>query len=159
MGLSEALRRVPTSEQEGQEYGKQLRYMLQDRLELEDMLQVLSTLQRADMIRLCGLRTEGIPKKTDEGDQEEVLQTTTVALEEVRKDLAAWTPAMQGEYDSLVKETQAIEPVSVCDLEDEQVEYVPGKLVRTQGRKEWWKEKVQSSNLWKPAGQCLGPGA
>lgn len=128
MGLSEALRRVPTSEQEGLEYGKQLRYMLQDRLELEEMLQVLSKLQRADMIRLCGLRTEGIPKN-GEGDQEEVLQSTTVALEEVRRDLAAWTPAMQGEYDSLVKETQAIEPVSVCDLDDEQVEYVPGKLV------------------------------
>ncbi|CAL1157000.1 unnamed protein product [Cladocopium goreaui] len=128
MGLSEALRRVPTSEQEGLEYGKQLRYMLQDRLELEEMLQVLSKLQKADMIRLCRLRTEGIPKN-GEGDQEEVLQSTTVALEEVRRDLAAWTPAMQGEYNSLVKETQAIEPVSVCDLDDEQVEYVPGKLV------------------------------
>ena len=120
--------------------------MIQDRLELEGMLQVLSNLQKADMFRLCGLRTEGVPKAEKE-DQDEVLQTTMVALKEIQKDIAVWTPAMQGKHDSFAEETQAIEPVSVCDLDDGQVEHVP--------RKEWRKEKALSGNLRKPAGRGL----
>jgi len=62
-------------------------------------------------------------------DPEEVLQTVTMSLGDVRKDLESWVPAMKDEYHSLVVDTQAIEPVDVASLPPDTVEYVPGKLV------------------------------
>ena len=65
------------------------------------------------------------------GKDGEVLQTTTVSLDEVRKNLQEWIPAMKNEYHSLTEETQAIIPVEEGQLDMSQVELVPGKLVCT----------------------------
>ena len=65
------------------------------------------------------------------GENGEVLQTVVVSLDEVKKDIQSWVPAMLSEYRSLTEETQAIEKVDVNQLDDSAVEYVPGKLVCT----------------------------
>ena len=80
-------------------------------------------------MRLCAVQAGGSeqpPTGTDE-----VLQTMTVSLDVVRGDLEAWKPAMRAEYGSLVNETSAIQPVKLGDLDESQVEFVPGKLVCT----------------------------
>ena len=60
----------------------------------------------------------------DKETPEDVLQTVTMSLLEVRKNLGAWIEPMKAEYNSLVSETQAILPVDVSSLDP-----LPGKLV------------------------------
>ena len=61
-----------------------------------------------------------------------VLQTRTVALSEVRRNLPLWREAMKAEYKSLVETTKAVVPIRKEDLKDRRdVEYAPGKLVAT----------------------------
>ena len=50
-------------------------------------------------------------------------------LNDVRKELPLWKEAMLKEYNSLAHETKAIEPVDLSTLDQENVEFVPGKLV------------------------------
>ena len=96
---------------------------------LERGLGELGRVTRVDAMRLCAV---GLNKEEDsEPDPEakEVLQTVTMALSDVRKDLSSWIPAMKAEYESLTRETEAVLPVDVRTLDPQQVEFVPGKLV------------------------------
>ena len=65
----------------------------------------------------------------DPESPEEVLQTVTVGLNDVRRDLKGWVQAMKEEYNSLVVTTQAVEPVGLETIDQGSVEFVPGKLV------------------------------
>ena len=97
---------------------------------------------------MCGLQT-------DEGLNQgpgEILQTTTVPLNEVRNELREWKDAMMKEYNSLVHETKAIEPVDLSVLNQEAVEFVPGKLVTVRkAGPNGGKKKCRAVVLWKPA--------
>ena len=81
--------------------------------------------QNKRVVKMCGLQTDDLMAK----DPGEILQTTTVPLNEVRSELGEWKDAMLKEYNSLVHETKAIEPVDISSLNQEAVEFVPGKLV------------------------------
>ena len=64
-----------------------------------------------------------------------VLQTYTVPLAQVRKDLKEWIPSLEYEVKSLERTTKAVRPVSVKDLcrepGYEEMLVVPSKLVPT----------------------------
>ena len=96
--------------------------------QLEDDLVIMQDQENKNFHELAGLQG---------GDGEEpakVLQTYTVLLQEVRKDLEVWREAMMDEYRSLVK-TEVVKPIDECDLAAvpgiEDAEYAPGKLVTT----------------------------
>lgn len=122
--LEISLRNVPLDAVEGSWGGEEIGALVKKRSALEQNLTELRSCVGEGNLRLCGLGVE-------EGSQglDEVLQTTVVSLDEVKKDLDGWRQAMLNEYRSLTSETQAIEPVDVGTLNDQEVEYVPGKLV------------------------------
>jgi len=113
---------VPMEEEEGTRYGRVLEFLQASRNMLEIGLGEIRNLRDRVWMKTCSLVE---PPK----DPEEVLQTVTMSLGDVRKDLESWVPAMKDEYHSLVVDTQAIEPVDVASLPPDTVEYVPGKLV------------------------------
>ena len=80
-------------------------------------------LRDSQLVKICAVQV-GEEPMPGEG---EILQTTTVPLSEVRKELPAWKEAMMKEYNSLVHETRAIEPVELSSLQSEKTEFVPGK--------------------------------
>lgn len=122
--LEDTLNQVPVGNCEGAWYGVEIQTLMGRRSEVEGMLEEARRCRDHDVIRLCGLNV-------DETTPEVVLQTTVVSLEEVRKNIGEWRAAMEKEYRSLTEETQAIEPISVGDLDEREIEYVPGKLVCT----------------------------
>ena len=129
--LGEMLNQVPMGGDEGMEYGRTLERVQRERESVEQALQELDQNQRG-RLRLCGVQSsESIPNGVHVGENGEVLQTVVVSLDDVRKDIKSWVPAMLSEYRSLTEETGAIEPVDVSHLDDSMVEYVPGKLVCT----------------------------
>ena len=84
-----------------------------------------------------GHHTLGSPGNTEADIQQEIfLQTKTVALDEVRRQLADWIPSMTKEYNSITKEKEAVEVTSeerVNQLIEQGIvrEVLPGKLVAT----------------------------
>ncbi|OLQ08350.1 Copia protein [Symbiodinium microadriaticum] len=84
-----------------------------------------------------GHHTLGSPANTEADVQQEIfLQTKTVALDEVRKQLVDWIPSMTKEYNSITKEKEAVEVTSeerVNQLIEQGIvrEVLPGKLVAT----------------------------
>ena len=124
--LEGSLRRVPLDSTEGSWCGDEIRLLLEKREGLERSLRELHDCERDDRLRVCGLAVEEGSPPLDE-----VLQTTVVSLDEVRNNVEEWKQAMVNEYLSLTQETRAIEPVDLDSLNDEEVEYVPGKLVCT----------------------------
>ena len=121
--LDEMMNVVPTSGDMGEWCGSQIEMFQQNREYLEEELNVVNRVQENNVVRVCTMQTSTV-------DDDEVLQTTTIPLSEVRKDLAMWKPAMLREYNSLVHETKAIEPIDVSQLPTD-YEEVPGKLVVT----------------------------
>ena len=124
-----ALNHVPLGRDEGGHQGWWLETLQSERLALERDLSALDKEAGSSGLRLCAVQAGGSeqpPTGTDE-----VLQTMTVSLDVVRGDLEAWKPAMRAEYGSLINETSAIQPVKFGDLDQSQVEFVPGKLVCT----------------------------
>ena len=53
----------------------------------------------------------------------------TVSLDEVRRNKEDWIEPMSNEYHALVKETKSVTPVRLSDVEGEDIEIIPGKLV------------------------------
>ena len=126
--LGDLVNQIPVGSQDGQWYGEELQTLTQCRHELETSLKELERCKSSShTARLCGISV-GVGPVEETG---EVLQTTVIALDEVRRDLDSWKAAMISEYRSLTEETKAIEPVDLGCLNDEEVEYVPGKLVCT----------------------------
>ena len=130
--MDELLNQVPMGEQEGKTYGSSLANLQQERENLEHALTELEQLEKRNLVKLCSTQVTGsLPSNVHLGENGEVLQTVVVSLDEVKKDIQSWVPAMLSEYRSLTEETQAIEKVDVNQLDDSAVEYVPGKLVCT----------------------------
>ena len=127
--LEETMNEVPVGPLDGEEYGKRIQELTWTRNQLEVGLEEVHQIRGNQRSRLCSLK--GVESEVTVGELEEVLQTTTVALEEVRRNVDQWKDAMWSEYRSLTIETGAIEPIDVSLLNDEEVEYVPGKLVCT----------------------------
>ena len=127
--LEEFLKLVPTDEVEGLVYGSVVRDLNCRREALEKGLDELGRVARVDALRLCAVGLDNEGDREPDPESKEVLQTVTMALSYVRKDLNSWIPAMKAEYESLTRETEAVLPVDVRTLDPQQVEFVPGKLV------------------------------
>ena len=86
---------------------------------LEQDLVTLKEARDNHVVRVCacGMQLEN----GDLAGQGEILQTTTILLNEVQKELPLWKEAMLKEYNSLVHETKAIEPVDLSTLDQENV--------------------------------------
>lgn len=125
--LEEFLNQVPVGGEHGVLYGNGIQWLTQRRDGIEKSLEELQSFQKTSRVRLCGLSSDetGVPP------EDEVLQTMVVSLDDVRKSLDDWKPAMLNEYKSLTEETRAIEPIDASSLENQDVELVPGKMVCT----------------------------
>ncbi len=127
--LEEFLRMVPTDEIEGRVYGSVVQTLSCRREALEKGLKELGTVEGSRALRLCAINKEKEPENEPNCEPPDVLQTVTMSLSDVRKDLRSWIPAMRAEYNSLTCETEAVLPVDVSSLDPQKVEFVPGKLV------------------------------
>ena len=122
--LNRVLQLVPEDGDEGWTFGVVVGMFQGIRDVLEDGLTEVNQRKGKQLDRLCAV---GTPETVDSPN--EVLQTVTMSLSEVRKNLDDWVAPMRAEYLSLTKETGAVEPVDVKDLPQDKVEFVPGKLV------------------------------
>ncbi len=127
--LEEFLKLAPTDEIEGSIYGEVVQLLNCRRGALEKGFFELGRVERLKTLRLCSMNTERRVTNEDPDEPKEVLQTVTMSLSDVKKDLSSWVPAMRAEYESLTRETAAVQPVDVRSLNPQEVEFVPGKLV------------------------------
>ena len=127
--IQDLLGEVPMTGEHGREVGTSVQWLVSERDGLERDLKVLDEWDHREIMKLWSLNAGG--EQVHLGEDGEVLQTTTISLEDVRRDIASWVPAMKSEYGSLVHETKAIIPVDEKDLDPSKVEFVPGKLVCT----------------------------
>ena len=104
----------------------------------EDLLQLHDYEERYQVASMCLKSMPGEVSTMTEAAPEgvhAVLQTYTVPLAQVRKDLDAWIPSLKKEMDSLLVTTKAVRSVKVSDLEKEpgydEMLVVPSKLVPT----------------------------
>ena len=123
--LHDLLDVVPSNEYLGNFCGSRIDWLQTEREWLERDLITLKKAKENHVVHVCGMQLEN----GELAGQGEVLQTTTIPLNDVRKELPLWKEAMLKEYNSLVHETKAIEPVDLSMLDQENVEFVPGKLV------------------------------
>jgi len=138
--VRDALNHVPLGSDEGWSSGVVAR---DSSVRVNGWLWNLSVLEKeagSSGSRLCAVQAGGSEQPSTGTD--EVLQTMTVSLDVVRGDLEAWKPAMRAEYGSLVDETSAVQPVKLGDLDESQVEFVPGKLVCSQTGVKWGTKEV-----------------
>ena len=112
----------------GNGQGAAMEFLLGGNNQLEDDLVIMQDRENKDFHKLAGLQG------ADGEEPAKVLQTYTVPLQEVRKDLEAWREAMMDEYRSLVN-TEVVKPIDECDLAAvpgiEDAKYAPGKLLTT----------------------------
>ncbi|CAE7234210.1 RE1, partial [Symbiodinium necroappetens] len=76
-------------------------------------------------------KTESVPEES-----EVPLHTKTISNEVVRKEIGKWVPSMLSEYESLIRENEAVEPFAEETLEQwkregKDFDLVPGKTVHT----------------------------
>ena len=124
--LEEAMNHVPVGPEDGSASGEEIDWLTNTRSELEGLLREVVDCEKSQ-----GLKVRALSTDHQGSGEDEVLQTVVVSLDEVRNNLEGWKQAMMNEYRSLTEETHAIEPIDVHDLDDQQTELVPGKLVCT----------------------------
>ena len=105
---------------------------------LEDMLTEIADenlTYRAAAMMVAKEEVQSDPPGQLQSGVHAVLQTYTVPLAQVRKELKDWTPSLEYEVNSLEKTTRAVRPVQVQDLKNEpgynEMLVVPSKLVPT----------------------------
>ena len=128
---NDELRKVAVGEEDGSMQGFILEY-LEDQVSQRE--RELSDLDSDERVKLAAMKgPEGQSESTS--GVHAVLQTYTVPLSQVKKDLEAWKPALEKELNSLVNVTGAIRQVKVQDLPKEpgysSMQTVPSKLVPT----------------------------
>ena len=124
--LREIVAEIPMDEETGSRQGKMVEEIKQKVRALEDELRVVEKNEKDKRERPCVLAAMSVPM------EDAVLHTHTVALADVRRDLAQWIPALKAEYDSLTEVTKAVKVVDRASLEGRtDLEYAPGKLVAT----------------------------
>ncbi|CAL1167089.1 unnamed protein product [Cladocopium goreaui] len=87
--------------------------------------------------RIAALSTDGQPGDENQGVSRPptVLQTYTIPLTMVKRDMESWIEPIKAEYNPLVYESQAVKPVKLSELEAmegyQDMELAPSKLVAT----------------------------
>ncbi|OLQ15613.1 Copia protein [Symbiodinium microadriaticum] len=114
----------------GRHYEGPLSQRVASRVRLE---QILAEFVPEDEAGGCEhlFKAEAVPEEA-----EVPLHTKTVANEVVRREIDKWVPSMLSEYESLVRENEAVEPFPVEKLEQwkkegKDFDLVPGKTVHT----------------------------
>ena len=118
--VKEELRLVETDGDVAKVNAEMLQELISRRHEVEENLEVIRG-SRQQKVQLCALQ--------EKVQVEENFQTVAVSLDEVRRSKEDWIEPMSNEYHALVKETKSVTPVRLSDVEGEDVEIVPGKLV------------------------------
>ena len=132
--LEESLKEVPLDEEDGSLLGCVIKILQGERECLENGLKEIEGIRGCQLKHLDVPGMEKPPREVglggmEETPQDEVLQTVTVSLADVKRDLGSWVEPMKAEYRSLTQETQAVEAVHVNDLNPNNTEFVPGKMV------------------------------
>ena len=109
---------VPRNAAQGAQSGLEVEWFVKWRDDLEDNLIMLGRVERDTRVQLCSLQAQ----------EPDILQTITVPLHEVRANPQDWIPAFQYEYNVLVHDTQAVQPMAREAL-PEGTELIPGKMV------------------------------
>ena len=129
---SDLTKDVVVGEDEGTMQGYILDYVEKMVLEMENKL----TDMRGDdeKIQIAAMAVE-VSQSPEQRAVHSVLQTYTVPLAQVRKDLPLWIPPLKNEVTSLETSTTAVRPVKVKDLVNEpgyeEMLVVPSKVVPT----------------------------
>ena len=136
---SEALKKVAVGSEEGEAHGHLLEF-LEEQVKIREEDLMVSQHDQDEEMRLAAFGSgegEGL-EPTSGGDAPSahaVLQTYTVPLAEVRRDLPLWKEALMKELNSLVDRTQTIRRVDVDDLKKEvgydRMQVAPAKVVPT----------------------------
>ena len=139
--LKENMKVVPLDENEGRSLGIVVQGLQENREALENGLGELERIEVGLTNKRCLLKSrlcalgvndpmvETETEKTGYQNGNDVLQTVTMSLSDVRKNISEWVAPMKEEYESLINSTQAVVPISVDQLDPNAVEFVPGKLV------------------------------
>ena len=131
------LKEVAVGDVEGQLQGAMMDYLEKNVQALEEDLTEIRdcavTHQLASMT--AGQHLEEKEGSDDRLGVHAVLQTYTVPLAQVRRELKDWIPSLEYEVNSLEKTTRAVRPIQVQDLKEEpgynEMLVVPSKLVPT----------------------------
>ena len=114
----------------GRLYEGQLSKRVDSRLELE---RIMKDFVPEDGAGGCEhlFKAETVPEES-----EVPLHTKTISNEVVRKEIGKWVPSMLSEYESLIRENEAVEPFAEETLEQwkregKDFDLVPGKTVHT----------------------------
>ena len=135
---SDLLKDVVVGEEDGLLRGALMDYLEKNVLALENEL---TEIRDFDLGYQMAKMAEGVVGECPDGEQQSplsvhaVLQTYTVPLAQVKKELKDWIPSLEYEVNSLERTTKAVRPVSVRDLCHEpgyeEMLVVPSKLVPT----------------------------
>ena len=130
--LQEQVNAVAGTEKEGAAQGHVVQHVSTQVKWLESELEHYSQIEedRAKMealeaeecerhARIAALSTDGQPGKENQGGSRPptVLQTYTIPLAMVKRDLDSWIEPIKAEYNQLVHESQAVKPVKLSELE------------------------------------------
>ena len=132
----EELTKVAVGEEEGLDQGFMLEFLENQLTSQEDFLTGCQWEEEEWRLSALDAGTGGSEegKETQESPHA-VLQTYTVPLSQVKRDMDAWRPALEKELNSLTNVTGAIRPIKIQDLPREpgyqEMETVPSKLVPT----------------------------
>ena len=103
---ADGLRQVAVGGETGHVHGIWLEEVERLLLDFEESL--VDQRANVEVGRLAAVNAAGV----DPSLPATVLQTYTVSLQQVKKDLSLWRPPLQDEYDSLNKVTNAIKPTA-----------------------------------------------
>ncbi|CAE7031319.1 RE2 [Symbiodinium sp. CCMP2592] len=116
---------------EGEDGAGSLSRWVQGRADLEGTMEEFSSLETEQSE--CAVKKVEV---TEEKELEMPLHTKTIPNDVVRKEIGKWVPSMVSEYESLVRENDAVEPFDEKLLdqwrrEGREFDLVPGKTVHT----------------------------
>ena len=132
----EELTKVAVGEEEGLDQGFMLEFLENQLTSQEDFLAGWQWEEEEWRLSALDAGTGGSEQDTSTQESPHaVLQTYTVPLSQVKRDIDAWKPALEKELNSLTNVTGAIRPIKIQDLPQEpgyqEMETVPSKLVPT----------------------------
>ena len=142
----EELRKVAVGEDEGMKQGRVL-----EELETELVIREAHLEEQHLCLHQHRLASLSLPTPSTDGPPAElpqpVLQTYTVPLQQVKRDLDAWVPALKAEYNSLTG-TGAILPTTDAELRKNRVS--SGNACANSKGSEWT-QKSTGGGVWKSA--------
>ena len=139
MEMTNGLKHMPLGEDEGKLQGCWMKFLQLQLLQTEqDLCEQVDWLEGHEVrtaLRLASMKDQGSGDVGQEDEVPVVLQTYTVPLATVKKELDLWKPSFKQELHQLFEETKALRRTTDAQLAKEvdmdTVDYAPSKLVPT----------------------------